>query len=73
MGKKLKQALGKLKIYFIPKKIEKFPAKKISQRVKLSIPHTTHRKPISLPAVGPGYTAIIVGQVAAPSVTGIVL
>jgi hypothetical protein len=29
MGKKLKQALGKLKIYFIPKKIEKLPAKKI--------------------------------------------
>ncbi len=73
MGKKHKQALGKLKIYFIPKKIEKFPAKKNSQRVKLSIPQATHRKPILLIAAGKEHIATIVVQDAEPSAKGIVL
>jgi len=57
----------------IQKNSKKLPAKKNSQRVKLSIPQTTHRKPISLIVAVPVYIAIIVVQEAGPSEIGIEL
>ncbi len=52
------------------KKFEKIPAKKISTS-QISIPQTTHRKPISLMAVESVYIAKIVVQVAVPTSKGI--
>ncbi len=57
--------------FILSQKNLKLPAKKNSQRVKLSIPQTTHRKPIMLIVAVSVYIAIIDAQVAEPSVIGI--
>ena len=59
--------------FILSQKNLKLPAKKNSQRVKLSIPQTTHRNPILLNVVTSVNIAIIAVQEAAPSEIGIVL
>ena len=54
----------------LPKKIVENSREK---NFKLSIPQTTHRKPIRLTVGAPAYIAIIGAQGAGPSVEGTVL
>ena len=68
-----RQSFELIQNLFYPKKNRKNTREKNSQRVKLSIPQTTHRKPIVLTGVFSGYKAIIVVQVAVPSAIGIAL